>query len=287
MVPSINDWERIGFSFDSAFALVNCKDDPRLLLRILKHPEFPSGATVFTPELSLDGARRTSRALRKASRSRSAIRRRTIRQARNFLRLIRPFENIAREKDLNLWIGHYLEDGGKLYNAYSLLGKEGVLKTQRKEFLYKTERWLIDSPGQWNGNFKDYSVLICSEASAFYSPLARSHATRIPELRNAAPGLVVIPAHWVKNKLYLRQTAQMIARRYVCVAKDGFVYEKGVRSEGVVVFVVNFGECYVFGPVDWPDRPWRVSAEFARLKRPGWIEVRDGSIVIKPLNGKN
>ena len=269
MAQSGFEWQDIGGMLPRPrkFVLVNCKDSPDLLRKIVSHTDFPSGAHVFTHELGLFGASW-------CSLGRHALRRREMRHARALPKTLSFFRGVAKKKNLKIWLGHSLLSEGRLWNAYSLVGEKGIIFTQRKKFLWRPERWLYAEPSGYEGNRREYSVLICSEVSAFFDPMRWSRPTRIPEIRVKKPRLVVVPAYWVLNKDYLLSIARSIARPYCAKEYDGKRVEKGIHPEGSVVFVVNAKEALVVGPV--PEKDCRKKTTvYADLKESGWIEATE------------
>ncbi|MFI5361081.1 MAG: hypothetical protein ACHQ49_03840 [Elusimicrobiota bacterium] len=252
------------------YVLVNSKGDPDALRKILMKDEFPRDAEVFTSEYSL-----VTNATWDASLSDKKLRASLIKAARGLDATLKPFQEIAREKSLKIWVGHLLYQDRKLYNAYSLVTKDGIAFTQRKKFLWKTEKAFISEPAHWEGLFKDYAILICSEASAFFNVAAYRAPNRIPEIRRAQPKLVVFPAHWVHNKSMVVDTARVIARPLWKKTYARGPVVKGVRPEGVPVFAVNYTEAAVVGPGPNRKHPSKVHAS---LKKPGWIQVIQGRV---------
>lgn len=269
---SEQDWSKIGARMPrpGKFVLVNSKDDLRLLRRILSRPDFPHNADVFTHELSLTGAR----VGRLTDRE---IRHREFSRARRLRKSLAPFMRIAREKNLRIWLGHGLIENRQIYNAYSLVDKTGIIFTHRKKFLWRTERGLFAKSPDWRGNFRNCSILICSEATAFFDPLFWQKPTNIPELRKANPKIVAVPAHWWFRRKYLERISRTIATPYHAKNYGKLFVEKGVNKRGVPVFIAHSMYCKVIGPAANP-KPKKKTAVYVSLKKPGWIAVTRNSI---------
>lgn len=271
-MSSEQNWSKIGARLPrpGRFILVNSKDNLCLLKRILSRPDFPHNADVFTHELSLAGARVGALTNRE-------VKHREFGRARRLRKSLAPFMRIAREKNLRIWLGHGLIEGDGIFNAYSLLTANGITFTHRKKFLWKTERWLFAQPPEWGGNFENCSVLICSEVSAVFDPLYWYKSTRIPEIRDAKPRIVAVPAHWFFNKAHLLKIARTMAAPRIKKTYGDLVVEKGIHDDGVIIFLINSTECVVVGPTQNP-KPNKKTTIYASLKKPGWIAVTRNSI---------
>ena len=266
------------------YVLINSKGDPETLHKIVRAANFPRDAEVFTHEESLVNTHDYNAALRKPG-------------ARNkwtplgLESTIEPYRKIAEEKNLKLWLGHLLNEDGRLFNAYSLVTKNGIERTQRKKFLWKTET--LDAAEKWEGRFGKLAILICSEVSAFWDVLAFDKKPQI-ELRQDPPKIVVIPAHWARNKEFLLTTARAIAHplwHKIYNWKKGDVpVTGGVRPEGIPVFVINHTDAYAVGPADAmlgpaaaPNGGARITRTHAELHVPGYIQINKGRASVVPL----
>ena len=269
------------------FVLVNAGRNPERMQRIIADPDFPKHADVFTNELSL------ARHELPAYLGTKARRVKAIRIAQRSDSLFTPYMELARKKDLRIWLGHPLLENGRLYNAYSLITAHGIAYTQRKKFLWKTEDvkkqkgGYVDAADRWEGNFKHYAILICSEVEAFYNILRWDRPSLVPELREAQPRLVVVPAHWLHFTKFFEKEARVVARplwqkNYKKNGKD-FSVIQGVRPEGVFVFGVNAYHTFVMGPAG-PEQPSRRVIKLGALNSPGWIQVIGNIINIVKRN---
>ncbi|MFI5351209.1 MAG: hypothetical protein ACHQ2Z_16820 [Elusimicrobiota bacterium] len=264
--------------------MVNSKGDPETLRAIVQDKSFPRGAEVFTHEESLvttaDYAAALSRPGARRKWSRSSVE-----------KIVEPYRKVAEQKDLKIWLGHLLYDDGRIYNAYSLVTKSGIERTQRKKFLWKTEK--LDAAENWEGRFGQLAVMICSEVSAFWDILAFDKPPKI-DLRSKPPEIVVVPAHWARDKDFLMSTARAIAHplwsKVYHWQKGNVRVTGGVRPEGIPVFVVNHTEVYAVGPADAklgpasaPNGGARITRTHAALYAPGYVQINMGRASVVPL----
>ena len=105
--------------FDSSFVIVNSLDDPRLLVKILERDDFPLGTEVITSELSAVSCEELWKEF--------SIDRRDVAKELASRGIPDELKSVSFKKQLRLWLGMPVMEGGKCYNARSeerRVGKE-------------------------------------------------------------------------------------------------------------------------------------------------------------------
>lgn len=296
-----------GKPFD--FWLVNAHNNLDRLVHFLLTVDVPKGAEVFTSEGIYPGSRmeallreechngETQQEIDEAERAFLIEFAKELQGLGKFNGIGLQVLRIAKQKGIKLWLGApYLEispgSPDKLYNAFLLIEDGRIRYVHRKKFLWNGGRHGIESEtgvfelvgnnrrspisvAEYDGIFQNRAHLICQEADAFFCPKWRHKPTHIPEVREAKPDFVVIPARWLNKvgdeETFLRKIALAIARRI----KEPVDRLSAVRKEGSLVLVINAFDAYVCGPVDEKKIKARV---YAQQSNPGWIRINNHGI---------
>lgn len=293
------------------FWLLNLEDDYRNLSLFFEKTDVPSGAEIFTSEGVFPG-KETEPILKEAVWNCAteadmcmAEREILIEFAKELQNLtsgviscerIKEIINEAKTRKVRLWLGGpYYEDHPKtpkLYNSYLLIENGGIRFIHRKKFLWPTEEGIFETLGReginaisipdYDGIFENRAILICQEAPRFYAPKWGRSPTHIPEIREAKPDFVIIPAHWIgeegdspevrlEKERMLRQIGLAISRKI----KEPIDRFSAVRERGCFTLVVNAFDVYICGPSEGK----RIKAQvYAQQPRRGWLRINNQGI---------
>src|SRR5258708_111580 len=268
MVREINSITKKPFDF----WLLNLEHDYRNLPRFFEKANPPKGAELFTNECVFPG-KEIDAILKEKSWHQMTERQERAEERRLFIEYAKNFENfsiqdtlcpskeiknalqLAQKSGVRLWLGtqslNYITKwkNPSLYNSYILIENGKFCFVHKKRFLWPTEEGISEVIGRegtnaiatekYDGIFENRAYLICQEAPRFYSPKWGKSPTHIPEVRDAKPDFVIIPAHWVgedgdtpavrtEKERMLRQIALAISRRI----KDPIDKFSAVRRQG-------------------------------------------------------
>ncbi len=294
-----------GKKFD--FWLVNAENKFENVLAFLKKTDVPTGAEVFTSEAVYPGEgmgdllrtecvnEENESETRRAERFFLFKYAREIQGAETFTGAGKALLELTKKKKIKLWLGAPHAETSRekdlLYNAYVLIENGQIRFVHRKKFLWNGGKHNLDSEvgvyettgtkqtpislKAYDGIFKNRAYLICQEANAFFCPKWHTKPTHIPEVRDAKPDFVIIPAQWTNKvgteKEFLKKLALSIARRI----KEPVDKFSAVRKQGCLVLVINNREIYVCGPVNEKKVKARVYAE---QKERGWIRINNNGV---------
>lgn len=274
------------------FWLVHCHNDYKNLDRFFGEVKLPAGAEVFTSELLYPGLRLGQEldvllqfSDRKSEAWRQKFEKWWMRDP--YAERLRGFawQKTHCNPNFRLWLGAPFVDWrrkNRMFNAYLMIHDGKIKFVHHKKFLWPGEKhlWHVDrfqgktpiSVPDYNGIFENKAILTCYEADKFYNPKWRELPTQIPQVRQAKPDFVIIPAQWdIADATTLRKIALAISRGI----REKIDHLSAVREQGVLTLVINDSSVYVCGPVDEKRTKARV---YADLNQRGWLRITNDGI---------
>ncbi|MBI3929677.1 MAG: hypothetical protein HY319_29320 [Armatimonadetes bacterium] len=285
--------------------VVQNHNDPELLLKILKSPDMPRGATVVTTELSLlplDGPLKSrleslydlSQACKKDSGLAEQLER-DRKQLRDELvdfyagnaatgGVPREFLEVARQKELTLWLGlpRYEAKTERLYNSLVCVRNGRVVDHHDKTLLWagspdlKVSDTLVFSPAErWDDHRNDYhTALICWEAFNINQSFGKP--TRMP---GVAEEFAQVPSDQF-GIAYISAYAPVNDGRALRSSMGRFVRRDDDKNitlgpHGGLAFIANGPvEAAIMGPYEEPESPHRKADLYGSTRADGIIHAR-------------